>query len=319
MDLIVICYHYINNEQKYKGGIYPVSIERLNNQLDELGKIFKFISEIDLVNAIEGKYCLPKKSCLITFDDGLKSQFESAVPILEKRRIPAVFFINTLPLEKGEACTVHKIHFLLSKLPVEFFFGRIQKYYQEFTGQKLEVEKIFAGEIKTTNIYDKQTTFKLKHLLNSYLEPEMSKQIVNKIFEEEGKDEKEFCQKWYMSKNQLLEIRENELFSLGLHTASHLNLSVISKAKVKYEILANYNFLKKEFGIKQTKGIAFPYGIADEGDMGEKIRGLSGLIGLRYGFVARRVINKSLNQPFLLGRLDTNDVVGGKKPLINFK
>ncbi len=319
MDLLIVTYHYIDDEQKYKSGIYPVSAERLNNQLNELGKNFNFIGEADLVAAINGTENLPDKSCLLTFDDGLLVQYEQAIPILMSKKIPAVFFVNTMPLSQGKACVVHKVHFLLARIPADSLLDEVRKYYQELTSRELEVEKIFSAMRKSEGIYDDNQTFKLKYLINSYLDRGLSKRIIGNIFQHYYSNESKFCRQWYMNRGQLLKIKENKLFSLGFHTASHIDISVSTKEEISADITDNFNYFKDELLIKAVSGISYPYGLINKIDIDEKIKPSVARFGVKYGLTTHKGINNNLDHPLFLKRFDTNDVVGGKKPINIFK
>ncbi len=317
MNFISINYHYIDEEDKYEGGIYPVSVERLSDQLNKIGKDFEFIGEADLIAAIEGRIGLPRKSCLITFDDGLRSQYDHAVPILESKGIPAVFYINTLPLSRGKACTVHKVHFLLSKMSTDVLLKKVIQYYNELAGRRLELEKVFSGIEKNKGIYDDDKTFKLKYLINSYLDHVLSGKIVQNIFGDYCGNERGFCEQLYMSKEQLLGIKENKLFSLGLHTASHINISIRNKDDVFADIVDNACYFKRELSVKKINGISYPYGLISENDINEKAKPQVSALGIKYGLTMHVGVNRDLKTPFLLKRFDTNDIEGGEN--LNFK
>lgn len=318
MNLLIVTYHYIADEQKYKSGIYPVSPERLSDQLNKIGKIFDFIGEKELVAAIEKKAVLSEKSCLITFDDGLRSQYDQAVPILESKGIPAVFYINTLPLSRGKACTVHKVHFLLTKMTAEVLLNKVMQYYDEFAGNGLGLEKVLNNTEKSGGIYDDDKTFKLKYLINSYLDPVLSGKIIQKIFGDYCGNEREFCEQLYMNKEQLLKIKENKLFSLGLHTVSHIDFNRASKEEVLKDVNENHSYFKNKLLIDEVNGLSYPYGIIESSVVEEKIMPCAKALEIKYGLTMNRGINYNLENPFLLKRFDTNDIEGGKSPILNF-
>lgn len=61
--------------------------------LDLLLRTFHPISLHTLVEHLEGDVPLPRRSMFLSFDDGLRQQFEIAVPILRRKGVPATFFI----------------------------------------------------------------------------------------------------------------------------------------------------------------------------------------------------------------------------------
>lgn len=314
--LISVNYHYIDDENKYERGIYPTSVERLENQLNELSKQYTFVSQKDLLDAISSGPSLPEKSCLITFDDGLKTQTQNAVPILEKFKVPAIFFINSLPHAHAQACQVHKIHYLLYKLEPKKFLEEVLGIYKQITGKKLDTEKIQQSSAQKENKYDTNETVVLKYILNSYLEPELARSIVNNIFSEHCDDEEKFCEALYLSKEDIQQIDKHDLFNIGLHTKSHINIPYEAKEVVMQDIVDNYTYLSDELGIKDIKCISYPIGKISVKDIADKIVSVSQDLGLVLGFTMGRKKNLHMDNPLFLDRYDTNDVVAGKKPII---
>lgn len=319
MYLIAVNYHYVGDDEENAKGIYPTSPVRLSHQLDELGKQFEFIGEKALLKAIEGKVALPAKSCIITFDDGLRGQYDYAVPILEKKKIPAIFFINTQPLSTNKGCQPHKIHFLLANLPIRDIIHDVAMQYKKITGLELDLNGIKLDLAKRENPHDTDhDTLLLKYLLNSHLDQILASNIVDILFKKIVKDEKEFCQDAYLSKDQLVTISKNELFSIGLHSSSHLNITHSGKEETLKDFEDNFMFLKNELNIKNVNGISYPVGMISLNDFKEKLEDYILELEIRYGFTMTRGINENFDSPLLLKRFDTNDVIGGKAPKYYF-
>jgi len=98
MYFLAVNFHYIETERKYPyPGIYPIPPLKLRNQVEELSKHFEFINQDQLLSALRGQDSLADKCCMLTFDDRLKCQYENVISILEEFKIPAMFFIPTLP------------------------------------------------------------------------------------------------------------------------------------------------------------------------------------------------------------------------------
>jgi len=111
--LTVFCYHDVSDNpsefsHKYQLDVCPSLFEW---QLSFLKNHFNFVSPDDL---LRGR--LPPKSALITFDDGFRSFFINAVPILENHRVPCIIFLNMGPV-KGEIFWSGLITYLCEKRP----------------------------------------------------------------------------------------------------------------------------------------------------------------------------------------------------------
>ncbi|MDE3066477.1 MAG: polysaccharide deacetylase family protein [Verrucomicrobiota bacterium] len=68
-------------------------------QLDVLGRWFDFIRLDQLPRRLSHPTGRP--FCLLTFDDGKRSNFTEIAPELEARRVPAVFYVTTEPSSTG--------------------------------------------------------------------------------------------------------------------------------------------------------------------------------------------------------------------------
>ena len=92
--LLAVNFHYIDRVDRLEGGhpypypaIFPTAPEQLASQLEAIGARFDFVSGAQIVDALDGKP-FPERACLITFDDGLRSQFENALPVLDRLGVP---------------------------------------------------------------------------------------------------------------------------------------------------------------------------------------------------------------------------------------
>ena len=89
-ELTVLMYHLLSdNTQEWSD--FCISPQMFENDIQTLlKKGYTFISPDELSSSVKrGKYAL------ITFDDGYKSNYTKALPILEKYKVPALFFIVT--------------------------------------------------------------------------------------------------------------------------------------------------------------------------------------------------------------------------------
>ena len=86
-----------------RGGViingHTLTRQQTRLQLDVLGRWFDFVSLEELPQRLVGPAKRP--FCLLTFDDGKRSNFVEIAPELEALGIPAVFYVTTGPLSAG--------------------------------------------------------------------------------------------------------------------------------------------------------------------------------------------------------------------------
>ena len=89
--VVVLMYH------RFEENKYPSTNIRINNFIEHLDLIkkkqFKFINPNNFENALLNQK--NKKKILLTIDDGFKSFYNNAWPILKEREIPFILFVNT--------------------------------------------------------------------------------------------------------------------------------------------------------------------------------------------------------------------------------
>ena len=111
--LTVFTYHDISNNPSEFSRNHNLNVppSLFEYQIKFIKERFNIISPDDLLECR-----VPDKAALITFDDGFKSFFRNAVPILEQYKIPAIVFLNMEPV-KGSVFWAGLITYLCEKRP----------------------------------------------------------------------------------------------------------------------------------------------------------------------------------------------------------
>ena len=91
--VMVLCYHRFEDRPKDSLAINPAEFEKQMQALKDNG--FSVIPMADFLAWRRGEKSIPDKSCLISIDDGYRSGFEVAWPILKKHGYPFTMFIYT--------------------------------------------------------------------------------------------------------------------------------------------------------------------------------------------------------------------------------
>lgn len=303
MNFLAVNYHYIDEEDKYPRGIYPVSPARFRLQLKELGKFFKFVGQREILEALAEKKKLPENSCAITFDDGLKSQYDEALPILDEMGIPAIFFINGLPYLERRVLFVHKVHWCRAHLAPDEFLNEIRRHFNFDS-----LASVSAAEIEKLYPYDEPEEAQIKFLLNkSSLDLELREKLIDSIFKSLVDSEEKFCENFYISGPRAASLYKR--LYLGWHGYTH--------KPVEGEFKNIRRVLSHITGDPDAvlSAVSFPHTFT----VSSKIAQEAKTAGMKFGFTMERAFNRTLREPILFARLDANDVLCGKQPLFELE
>ena len=308
--LIAGNYHYIRPsfEASYPG-IFGVTPSQFESQLTRLSKIATFVSAADIANALDKDHFLPENALLVTFDDGLREQFEFALPILDKMGIPAVFYINTSNIIESKISLVHKIHLLLSSLPFEEYRSYVLDHAEQFFGKTIELVN-HAAAVKHYD-FDSSDRAILKYFLNFCLDFQEQSSVIDLLFEKTFPGtETKIWKNMYMTRDNIIKL--GNLGYLGSHSHNHIPLGLYSEKVIDENISASVKILRDITGIAPST-ISYPYGSA--GAVGELVERKAKENGFKFGFTMLRAGNWNLDEPLGLSRFDCNDLPGGKAPI----
>lgn len=113
-SISVLMYHYFYDASKGETGENSnwLEISKFEEQLKYLQKNdYYYPTWQEVADFVDGKIDLPEKSVVLTMDDGQKSLYNLAIPLLDKYNIPATAFIitkkfDTKNLEKYKNSTI---------------------------------------------------------------------------------------------------------------------------------------------------------------------------------------------------------------------
>ena len=99
-QVIIFCYHRLVDKIRYPGTeITPAAFEAQMKELKDKG--ITVIPMQDFLAWKRGEKNIPPRSAVVTFDDGWKSQYEVAWPIMKKHGYPFTLFIYTEGVRGG--------------------------------------------------------------------------------------------------------------------------------------------------------------------------------------------------------------------------
>jgi peptidoglycan/xylan/chitin deacetylase (PgdA/CDA1 family) len=189
----------------------PVSI-------DNIGKYF------------EGSQKLPKRSVVVTFDDGYLDNYEWAAPILRRCGIPAAFYVTVSPTADGKS----------------LWFSRT-RYAFEAASARAWKHPATGEEWPLSLPEERFRAFKIAGKYCASLAGERQNQAVRDIENSLGSRAFPYEGKLMMTWEQLCDL-ESQGHIVGSHTMSHPNVAHIPSNQAEYELAESKRILESHLG-----------------------------------------------------------------------
>lgn len=260
---IVIAYHYVQNPRKNFSGIHTCALDEFERQIQFLSRNFRIVSLSEIFKSSQEN--TGGNLCALTFDDGTKDQFNNAVPILQKYKATATFFVITGTLS-GRMPLAHAVHFLLSKMAISALVSHFHSFvrtsfpkdasrYPISTSAYINKDRELANEdIRIANFKDTMVL----------LDERIRDDFLNFIFREInhiGLSTEEL----FLNEKEIAQLYEQG-FSVGSHAHTHTSFSRLTVAEINNEIQTSKKILKKITG-QAPLSFCYPYGHSNRNTM----------------------------------------------------
>ena len=274
--LLVVNYHYLRPEFPAVG-IRGETPAQFRDQLERLSKIGAFVEPWDLRNAAlyPERHTIPERSILITFDDGLREQYDYAWPILEDMGIQPIFFVNTYPLLARRVLEVHQLHALLAVGWYPHQWGP--------TGRN-------HAEARAAYPYDEPSVAWLKYEVNVVMTPEQRRRLLGEAYRSVF-DEPVESDALYVGWPEVKTLASRAY--VGVHGHTH------ERREWQFLYAANVIAVRLDTGLPMA--VSYPFGSRDACCV-------AAAEGFALGFTMERGVNADLSRPLLLGRISCADL-----------
>jgi len=205
-------------------------------------KGYQFVSLDNLYDWLQNKKKIKQKFICLTFDDGYRDNFTHALPILNKHGVPATIYItNCLPNGNGilwwylfedYVKSANLLTITSSYFSKSFHWRTEQEAFNQF------------GEIGN---------------LIKTIPPRELDQVLMKSFNITKEDFENLCRNLSMSWDEIKQISEEPLITIGAHTMTHLSVKQHDEALVLNEMVDSKKELEKHIG-KKVSHFAYPFG-----------------------------------------------------------
>ncbi|MFP3593664.1 polysaccharide deacetylase family protein [Chryseobacterium sp. SIMBA_038] len=147
------------------------NVKQFEQDLDYLSKYFQFVNWGEFKDFINGNFNPKKKIALLTFDDGFREFYDVVVPILERKGIYAVNFINPAFIDNKNLMFRCKASLIINEIEKNKDLNPdVYNILQFNSDSKSEIkQKILQLNYHKTEILDKLTDV-LEINVNSFLQ-----------------------------------------------------------------------------------------------------------------------------------------------------
>jgi len=250
--ILPIEYHYVSDES-FLRNFKKISPTLFENHLKKLIVNRQALSVDELLVCAEKNKSYPQHCFIPTFDDSLRPTMKAVLPILQRNKVQAIFFINTAPLINQSLNLIEKQRIL------QYVGSDYATFFREFCQTALEMfphlpQNKFADTEKNREFakqnYHPEFTFYspleryYRLLRDDYLKMEEHKAIIDEMFDNNF-DEYEWINMINLRENDLLKIREEGHIIAG-HSHTHpFNMKKLNHHLQEAEIKQNLKEIEK--------------------------------------------------------------------------
>mgnify|MGYP000017542553 FL=1 len=247
-----IMFHHFHDNRKYNKAQGSISKNEFIKIINLIGK--KNIINADIFIKKLKANTLKKNEVCLTFDDGLKCQFDVIHPVLKKLKIKAFFFIYTSIFEKKPDLLEVFRYFRTT------YFKKIDDFYKYFfnfcSSKNIDLSSIIKNEKKA--ILKKKYIFPFytyndilfRIIRDKYLKRNQYEKIMINLMKNKNFNYKGTFNKLFLSAKELKELASFG-HNIGLHSHTHpTTMSKLPKQKQKFEFTKNNKILTKNIKSK---------------------------------------------------------------------
>ena len=317
--VIILMYHGFTGKAEFDGITnyhrQNLHIDKFKKHLAYLKRNYNIIALDEFVSGIRSGKKPPPCSIIITIDDGYKSNYSIAFPILMEFNVPASIFLTT--------------NFIGEKVPL--WSDRIEYAVNNTDLKNVEIE--IDGEKLRFDLNDRNARIVCDSGIKSRLK-KIQQETRDKFVQE---IEKMFHVKLFFDKNtpeiylplewdEISEMRKSGLISFGSHTHSHYILPRCNPETIKNELLQSKKLIEGKTGVPCT---LFCYPNGNPGDFNESIGKMLKELGYSCALTTVSGFNDMKTNPYELMRIGVGDeddmiefimkISGVMKFLLDFK
>lgn len=260
-----LTYHYVREGVEHRPACAPAQLEaqivRLKAEGFQIWPLRQYAQQ--LANSKEQR---PERVATLSFDDGLADHCRVVLPILQKHRVPATFFIIAESLER-------KLPWVIANQVVKWVYGpkrmmeevlpdMLREYPQYL--MLLKPEHAGIGELCLAQVPDMRV---VQALTTRYIPSQLYGELLDAFLRrEQPKLYQKLVDELLMTPEEVRLLGADELVTIGSHTMSHPYLTTLSTKQLEVEFRSSAALLRQLTG-QAVDILAYPFG----GSMPERV------------------------------------------------
>lgn len=299
---LAVNFHYVGMPGFPHAGIHGLTVDAFRAHIETLVRQYEPVSLADVLDAVRGARPLPSRSCLITFDDGLRCQAEHALPVLDTLGVPAAFFVMAGPYLHGRPALVHQVHWCRAQFGDARLIASLDRARCEglVASGPDDVDQTAAARL---NPYDEAPAARVKYFLSRTVDVATARRLLDRFLDEMGAPVADLVDWLYLPADAVGDLARRGW--VGSHAVSHAPLPALPAAAAFAELCDSRAWLERLSG-GAIRALSYPYGIADSVTRAEAR--LAEKAGYLAAYTMERACNTSLDDPLLLARIDCRDL-----------
>jgi peptidoglycan/xylan/chitin deacetylase (PgdA/CDA1 family) len=253
---VILMYHGFT-DGRAEDGAYDS--DRLHVTIDEFNRHMQFLKHAYTVITLDLflKRCLgglraPKKAVIITIDDGYRSCYTHAFPILKHHGVPATVFLATDFIDQRHYLWTNRVEYTLINTSAPSLTVQIKNDKVEILGRDRTSKQAAVRKIKS--VLKQLRSFEIEHVVESLEEAAgcslLCRASTPSMFEP-------------LTWEQIEKMSKSGLITFGSHTASHAILSRLTPSETSHELLSSKRVIESHIGA-QCELFCYPNGQQDD-------------------------------------------------------
>lgn len=282
----IIMYHSVGGKGVFWDNV--VRTDAFRKQIQWLSRHRKIVPVSDIVERLEQRLPIPNTWVALTFDDGYRDNYSSALPVLESMQAHASFYITWNVLSGKQ----------------EFFYDRIHESIRKTDRESIAIE--FEGRVfKGPTLTDSQKLDLIQSIVLGIrnLSEAQRAQCVMQV-EAACENAGSSVRQSYLDEQTLHAFSRSALVKIGSHTLSHPDLATCTDSLLKDELQLSKESLSALTGYA-IDGLAYPFGKAV--NYNSDVSRCCAELGYNYALTTRYGGVNETSDPYQLCRVGARD------------